>query len=1376
MSAKMQNTSTDHREDKNNSLAQNDEQQNSSSTLRQRRGAGGANGRQNNPKGPNLQNNSDYTPQRNNEKNKKGLKQVVLSPATPPVSSDQKLSPAASSNRNKQPKTTPVKNPKLSSPPRTKSISERWRKAEFCTKNTFFPTTEESKLNAPPAFRRAVEGGGDHLWQAGQHQEGKSAAFVPSRADSSHTHNQSRSQSSKVSFEYPFLEQLHRRGQKLGQDPQNTLYESTTFVGAIREGVMGTDFFYSFVEFVFRLLLPVVAVLVLLVGGGICVLFPSNSTSTEEGGGGGNPNTSTAMDFLDFSNSLFHHSSATVHAIRFFQQFFWWFAILFAVAFFSEKHLSGWRPDYSVWPEENKRIKSLAHLIQPGLYYCGMTSSPSGAVSSGSRGEDLMGNEFADGRTRTEATSTSPPSAKASSSPVSKSNSKSSTSSAKNHNIMVESGLCGGITSVMSSAQLLEKIFTFGTTPGGRARQSGTSPTADGIASSSSPANTGAAGDLLSKRETPTDGGSSSSSSSGAKNVVDNGKSRMMNAKNSEVELELAEMEPSSPAVVSVVAPQADGDKEDQPSAGENTAMVSTDPISHTPSTASTRTTASASSSTATSNDGNKLSTTTASSTNSTSNNSRCRTTPADTSTATTTTVVSENSASGSGVYSSSKTAPSSLCSRKLGTAATTRMSATSSNNLSSFVRYWREHCNFPNYEKNYEAFWVKYLYKFLPGVQTGDICTLVPYTCYKAPKGKKYDCRVWIRVPAGRPGVERGKDQQSTTASSPPSCEDSSTTLEEAIAVDFTFPSTEVDVAGVFDSATTKNEPSKKRKPLPLVILLHGLNGGSHEIYVLDAVEEFRDRKKMAVCCVNARGMGVTPIANSYSIWNALRFEDVRIALQEILKLWYHAGYDYENVFCVGFSMGGILLSQVLSHCGENLFDRVSLCPAETAAKTTTASAPSNSTSVPTTALEEQVMDYSFLKLRGAVVVSGQQNTLQNMIRQRGHRMWQPMLVAALKDNFGKWWKLVEERMMTQTGDKSNRTKIKNKKIDPKKKNTTSPPATTNNSSSPFMGVVEQAGSGSTSSLSSPSPTKKTISNYPDHEFQHPVAAGEQTRRGLQSRIPPIRLSDIPHYQNPVPDFRMPDSMTDSTTTSAPADHWLHYPDDAFLHGIGMPNHFHLWENENHMGTATSGEDIKDNSSNISSPRTKLQASSQEHIPELQLDHKRILQANNCADFDTYLAVPFYRFGVGLQGLANYYASQRTELSQLQMCPTLFLHALDDPVCSSWGFLDHVLSALKTSESGSGTSSSCGVSYRMNQAREASHKGILLMTATGGHVGLSTANMSRWFLEKCDAMTISRMLIKRVQMQAAKQGNFLSGYLLICIYRSASSPHYAFV
>jgi len=157
-----------------------------------------------------------------------------------------------------------------------------------------------------------------------------------------------------------------------------------------------------------------------------------------------------------------------------------------------------------------------------------------------------------------------------------------------------------------------------------------------------------------------------------------------------------------------------------------------------------------------------------------------------------------------------------------------------------------------------------------------------------------------------------------------------------EAVAIDIAFPSDGI------------HNPMK-----PIYVLLHGLNGGSHEEYVRDFVA--RSTQEGSTCVVMiARGLMDTPV-RGWNVFHGARTTDIEAVAQAVRKA---VGSD-QMLVGVGFSMGAIVLSNYVAKSGSNCqFD-------------------------------------------AAMAVSGGLDMRENLNFRRSMRLWQPLLAQGLRQEF---------------------------------------------------------------------------------------------------------------------------------------------------------------------------------------------------------------------------------------------------------------------------------------------------------------------------------------------------------------------------------------
>ncbi|KAK0383814.1 hypothetical protein NLU13_9725 [Sarocladium strictum] len=99
----------------------------------------------------------------------------------------------------------------------------------------------------------------------------------------------------------------------------------------------------------------------------------------------------------------------------------------------------------------------------------------------------------------------------------------------------------------------------------------------------------------------------------------------------------------------------------------------------------------------------------------------------------------------------------------------------------------------------------------------------------------------------------------------------------------------------------------SNDRKPM--LIILHGLSGGSHEIYLRHAIAPLIEQGNWEICVVNSRGCAMSKITTGI-LYNARATWDIR----QFVK-WARKTFPNRPLFGLGFSLGANILT---NYCGE--------------------------------------------------------------------------------------------------------------------------------------------------------------------------------------------------------------------------------------------------------------------------------------------------------------------------------------------------------------------------------------------------------------------------------------------------------------------------
>lgn len=101
-----------------------------------------------------------------------------------------------------------------------------------------------------------------------------------------------------------------------------------------------------------------------------------------------------------------------------------------------------------------------------------------------------------------------------------------------------------------------------------------------------------------------------------------------------------------------------------------------------------------------------------------------------------------------------------------------------------------------------------------------------------------------------------------------------------------------------------------------PMLIALHGLSGGSHEVYlraVLHALLTGPGGDKWEACVVNARGCAQSRISTK-QLFNARWTSDIRETVE-----YLHRVFPNRPLFAIGFSLGANILTNYLGEQGED-------------------------------------------------------------------------------------------------------------------------------------------------------------------------------------------------------------------------------------------------------------------------------------------------------------------------------------------------------------------------------------------------------------------------------------------------------------------------
>lgn len=161
-----------------------------------------------------------------------------------------------------------------------------------------------------------------------------------------------------------------------------------------------------------------------------------------------------------------------------------------------------------------------------------------------------------------------------------------------------------------------------------------------------------------------------------------------------------------------------------------------------------------------------------------------------------------------------------------------------------------------------------------------------------------------------------------------------------------------------------------------PLYLIFHGLNGGSHEEYVMECTHR-RNAEGSTVVVMVARGLMDLPI-QGWNMFHGARVDDAHAAAMALRQV---TG-EHQTLAAIGYSMGAIILSNYVARMGAD-------CP-----------------------------------LDAAVAISGGLDMRYENHFYRAQRLWQPMLAQELRDTFltTKWGERVRARLSLEDMKRSMR------------------------------------------------------------------------------------------------------------------------------------------------------------------------------------------------------------------------------------------------------------------------------------------------------------------------------------------------------------------
>ncbi|KAJ5806062.1 uncharacterized protein N7503_003664 [Penicillium pulvis] len=113
------------------------------------------------------------------------------------------------------------------------------------------------------------------------------------------------------------------------------------------------------------------------------------------------------------------------------------------------------------------------------------------------------------------------------------------------------------------------------------------------------------------------------------------------------------------------------------------------------------------------------------------------------------------------------------------------------------------------------------------------------------------------------------------------------------------------------YSEAEIADLPSNDTKPM--LVLLHGLSGGSHELYLRHVLAPLIEDGSWEACVVNARGCAQTKISTGV-LYNARATWDVRQTVK-----WLRKTFPNRPLYAIGFSLGANILANYLGEEGED-------------------------------------------------------------------------------------------------------------------------------------------------------------------------------------------------------------------------------------------------------------------------------------------------------------------------------------------------------------------------------------------------------------------------------------------------------------------------
>ncbi|KAF2755625.1 AB-hydrolase YheT [Pseudovirgaria hyperparasitica] len=98
-----------------------------------------------------------------------------------------------------------------------------------------------------------------------------------------------------------------------------------------------------------------------------------------------------------------------------------------------------------------------------------------------------------------------------------------------------------------------------------------------------------------------------------------------------------------------------------------------------------------------------------------------------------------------------------------------------------------------------------------------------------------------------------------------------------------------------------------------PMLIALHGLSGGSYEIYLRQCLAPLVENQEWEACVVNSRGCAMSKVTSGV-LYNARATWDVR----QVVK-WLRKTFPNRPLFGIGFSLGANIITNYIGEEGAN-------------------------------------------------------------------------------------------------------------------------------------------------------------------------------------------------------------------------------------------------------------------------------------------------------------------------------------------------------------------------------------------------------------------------------------------------------------------------